>query len=137
MTIKAKIYYHFFYPVIFISATVTAIVLVTYFKSTLVAYTIPFYLIIVFGFFLFRYISVLVSVSKIAKDATPSIYEKNLGFSKFRGVRIVSLTFIFDREINKSKNNRLITLSSELRYLLIFMVLSFISATVLAILTTL
>lgn len=93
---------------------------------------IPFFFFIVFAFSLFRYIIVLVTFSKYIKVFMPKLYKNHSGFSRFMGVRMISPTIIYGKEIYKIKDAKLLSLRDELRYLISLLVVSFILMTIMA-----
>lgn len=133
--IRTTTYFRFIYPIIFLSVTSTAFLLVVFFDSKTFNYVVPLYLILVFGLLLLRYLLVLINVSHLAKESAPELYEKYRGFSKFRNVQIVLPTIAFEKLIKRADNQKLILLASELKYILVLLILSFVAGTTLAILT--
>ena len=132
--IRTPSHFRFLYPIIFLSVTSTAFLLIVFFDSKIFNYVIPLYFVLVFGLILLRYLLVLISVSIMAKESIPELYEKHMGFSRFKNIQIVSPTIVFEKMIKLSGNQKLILLNSELKYLLVLLVLSFVAGTALAIL---
>lgn len=133
---RATSHFKIRYIVIFAFATFISFLMIYFFDSKVFRSFIPIYFILIFGILLLRYIYVLFILSKLTKENYQELHEKHKGFSKFKGIQIVSPMIAFDKSTYTANNDDIIKLSSELRYLLLFLVLSFLLGTTMAIIVT-
>lgn len=125
------------YFLFYIIASIVSFGFVFFVDTDIRNYTVVVYLLVVFGFFMIRYMIILMLVSDGLKADFPKLYKHNMGISRMGSTRLISPTLAFNAKEFSHVSEEIKQMLFDLKRLLVLLLMTFLSGVFLAIITIL